>query len=444
MFVQLTRDFLGKKAGERIDLTEPDANALLANGTATAVHEDVLTPLVQRTLEQALTGVVGQVQSAVDSALKEFSCASARSRRHALPALFGEAGAGDPRRTFGRFLLAVRNHDLKTLEEMGSRFVEWTDEVDPSQKAALSTQTGTSGGYLVPIEFHERLMKLVAERSVVRPRATLVPMASRSCQIPALDVTSAPSAGDSALLGGVVARWTEEATALNETEPNLKQVDLINYELSGYSKVSNTLLADSAIGLEVFLMQLFSRAIAWYEDYAFLRGNGVAKPLGVQSWAGLIQPTRSTANQVKLADVASLYSRLLTGGSEQSICWVIHPTVLAQFLQMTGGDNVIFLGNDLAGRPRMKVLGYDLVVSEKVPALGSSNDLMLADFQHYLIGDRQQLEIAYSEHVAFLTNQSVWRFVSRVGGQPWLRDKVTLADASSTVSPFVGLSASTS
>jgi HK97 family phage major capsid protein len=67
--------------------------------------------------------------------------------------------------------------------------------------------------------------------------------------------------------------------------------------------------------------------------------------------------------------------------------------------------------------------------------------IRLADFQHYLIGDRQQVEIAYSEHVAFLSNQAVWRFVSRVGGQPWLRDKVTLADASSTLAPFVGLAA---
>ncbi len=65
----------------------------------------------------------------------------------------------------------------------------------------------------------------------------------------------------------------------------------------------------------------------------------------------------------------------------------------------------------------------------------------LCDFQHYLIGDRQQIEIAFSEHVAFLTNQSVWRFVSRVGGMPWLRDKVTLADGSSTLSPFVSVAA---
>src|SRR3712207_9265777 len=66
----------------------------------------------------------------------------------------------------------------------------------------------------------------------------------------------------------------------------------------------------------------------------------------------------------------------------------------------------------------------------------SLGDVLLLDLQHYLLGDRQQIEIAFSEHVAFLNNQGVWRFVSRVDGQPWLRDKVTLADASTTLSPL--------
>lgn len=51
------------------------------------------------------------------------------------------------------------------------------------------------------------------------------------------------------------------------------------------------------------------------------------------------------------------------------------------------------------------------------------------------------MEIAFSEHFAFTNNQGTWRFVSRVDGQPWLRGKVTLADATSTLSPFVSLAA---
>jgi HK97 family phage major capsid protein len=433
MFVQLTRDVMGRKAGDRLTLPDETAAPLLHEGSAVALPEDLSVD----PLEQVAAGIVGSVQNAVEKSLEQFAQAQTLSRKNAIPKIFGPAGSGDPRRTFGRFLLAVRHSDRRTLEELGSRFVEW-EECDTK---TMSTQTGTSGGYLVPTEFHARLMQLVAERSIVRPRATLIPMAGRSCQIPALDVTSSPAAGNSAFLGGVIARWTEEATALNETEPSLRQIDLNNYELSGYSRVSNTLLADSAVGLEAFLMQLFSRAIAWYEDHAFLRGNGVARPLGVLNWPGLIAVTRSASSAFSLADAATMYARLLPGYDPRYCCWVIHPTVLSRLLQMAAGDNAIFLGNDATGRPRMRLFGLDIEVSEKLPALNTLGDVLLCDFQHYLVGDRQQLEIAYSEHVAFLSNQAVWRFVSRVGGQPWMRSAITLSDGVSTLAPFVALSA---
>jgi HK97 family phage major capsid protein len=265
-------------------------------------------------------------------------------------------------------------------------------------------------------------------------------MSGREMEIPAIDVTTAPTAGDSAMLGGVVARWTEEGAPLTESEPALKQVKLTNYELSGYSKVSNSLFADAqAIGLDALLMQLFSRTIAWYEDYAFLRGNGVGKPLGILNWPGLITVTRSNTATVDLDDIAALYSRLLPAATVQNLVWAVHPTVLMSLLTMTGGDNVILLGNDVRGKPRWQILGHEVLVSEKLPVLNHPGDIVLMDLSHYLIGDRQQLEIAYSEHVAFLSNQSVWRFVSRIAGQPWLRDKVTLADGASTLSPFVAL-----
>src|SRR5262249_4304977 len=176
MFVQLTKDFLGHKAGERIELAEGDAAGLISSGTAATVADDVITPLITQALDRALGGVTGQIQSAVDAALKEFSNAQTLSRKNQVPRIFGEGNPGDTQKSFGRFLLAIQQKNPRVLEEMGSRFVEW-DNV--SQKTAMSTQTGTSGGYLVPAEFYSELMQLVSEKSLVRPRATVIPMSSR-------------------------------------------------------------------------------------------------------------------------------------------------------------------------------------------------------------------------------------------------------------------------
>ena len=45
MFVQLTKDFLGRKAGERIDVGEADAGSLIQSGTAVALSDDPLAVL---------------------------------------------------------------------------------------------------------------------------------------------------------------------------------------------------------------------------------------------------------------------------------------------------------------------------------------------------------------------------------------------------------------
>jgi HK97 family phage major capsid protein len=361
MWIELLTDLLGQKAGARIDVCDADARLLIDAKKAQDVANDPIVEAVTKSMAEALLKITGSISGAVDAAMKDFGNTLAKSRKNAVPAIFGENGNGEPKKTFGAFLLAIQHKNVKALEEieMGSFYVDWERPID--KKTAMTTQQGAQGGFAVPAEFYDRLMTLVSERSVIRPRATVLPMSSKEMEVPCLDHTTAPSAGDAAFLGGLTARWTEESTSgsnLQETEPNLKQIKLINYELSGYSKISNALLADNAIGLDALLMKLFRAAIAWYEDYAFLRGSGAGRPLGMLAWAGLISVTCGAANACSLADVAGMYGRLLPPlDGMNSVAWVIHPTVIIKLLTMTGGDNVIFLGNDITGKPRWQILG---------------------------------------------------------------------------------------
>jgi len=250
MFVLLKKAFQGQVVGARIDVSDEDAKSLLDAGIAEHVKGDPLAELAEKALEGAMGNLAAGLEKAVEKQLKAFSQAMTRSRKNATPLIFGEDGDGDTKgRTFGDWLLAIRRKDLKRLEEYGSHFVDWDVGVG-DQKAALNTQTGTQGGF----------------------------------------------AGDTAFIGGLKATWTEEAVAQTETEPVFKQIDVIAYELSGYSKISNALMADNAVGLDALLMQLFGRAIGWYEDYAFLRGSGACKPLGAITWPGFVSVTRSGAN----------------------------------------------------------------------------------------------------------------------------------------------------
>jgi HK97 family phage major capsid protein len=219
-------------------------------------------------------------------------------------------------------------------------------------------------------------------------------------------------------------------------------LELKAHELSGYAVSSNVLLQDAAFGLEKFLMVLFSGAIAWYEDYAFLQGNGVGKPQGIVTSKAALKVTRAggaNTSTFTYADAATMVSRLLPSSMSNAV-WIIHPYVLPLLVQLADASNRIVWVPNIGGAQEKipgTLFGRPVLFSEKMPALSNDGDVTLTDPGLYVIGDRMQLEIAASEHVNFLNNQMTWRVVERVDGQPWLDKPVTLADGSSTVSSIV-------
>ena len=322
-------------------------------------------------------------------------------------------------------------------------------------KVALAESVGTTGGYTVPPMFANQLLTLAVEDTIVAPRAAKQPLTSRTLQIPSLDITTNYGAGQSPFLGGILAKWTSEAATRDETEPQFRQTVLTAWELSFYSVASNNLLADNAVGLDSFLTQLFSAAIGWYTDYAFLRGDGVGKPLGILNAPATISVTRDQAAHFNFIDVANMLSQLYwLLRKSGSVAWVIHPSVIKDLYRMNdmsasqtgaGFGRVLFIPIDRGVQAEVpgaaqeigSLAGFPVLVSEKLPPLGTTGCVMLADFSKYLLGTRQELQIDVSPHVKFLNNQMTWRVTWRGDGQPWLNNTITLADGSHKVSPFL-------
>jgi HK97 family phage major capsid protein len=309
-------------------------------------------------------------------------------------------------------------------------------------KTPLAEGAGTTGGFLVPTEFYMQLQQIAGQNAVVRPRARIIPMGARSVHIPTLDVTTNYGAGVSPFYAGVVGQWVEEAQTRPEFEPQFKQVELIAHELSLLSKSSMTLLADNAVTLDAVITTLFGKALGFYEDYAFIQGTGAGKPLGILNAPASIVVNRSVANSFKLVDAAVMLSKLLIS-SMGSAVWIMSQTLIPQLVQLAdAAGRVVWIPNQqsMGGAAQslpVTLFGLPIIFTEKVGALGGKGDVMLADFQYYLIGDRQNVQIDTSMHAFFGTNQFAWRCIKRVDGQPWLDNAITLADGSTTVSPFV-------
>ncbi len=345
---------------------------------------------------------------------------------------------------------------VKYLESLGvQRVMQGKD--GHIEKAALAESSGVTGGYTVPPMFSNQLMTLAVEDTIVAPRAAKQPLTSRTLQVPSLDITTAYGAGVSPFLGGVYASWTTESATRSESEPQFRQTVLTAWELSFYTVASNTLLADNAIGLDSLLTQLFSAAIGWYTDYAFLRGDGVGKPLGILNAPATISVTRAAASHFSFYDVAAMLAQfywLLRGSS--SVAWVINQSVIQDLYRMNdmsagqatiGTGRVLFVPIDRGAQADIPqsaglqsigyLAGFPVLVSEKLPPLGTTGCVALCDFSKYLLGTRQELQIDVSPHVSFLKNQMTWRVVWRGDGQPWLNSSITLADNSTRVSPFL-------
>lgn len=337
-------------------------------------------------------------------------------------------------KSFADYLIAVQRHDTKRLERV--------------YKADLAEGAGATGGYLVPPEYANEILRVAVSRSAVRSQnPRVIPMASNEWNVPAVNYTGS-TANTFPQLGGVRAYWTEEAGAITESEPTFETIRLVAHKLAGYTQASNEVRADAGPTLEGLLRNLFAEAIALYEDWAFINGNGVGQPLGVLKAPCLVTEVAASSTFV-LSDIAAMLGKFMTRNNGG--VWFMHPKLIEKLVVLADGsgaaNNLIWMNNgQVQGAPPMSLMGKPIVWTDVMPILpaGSSasqiGGVLLADWSYYLIGDRAGLEIAYSEHYAFVNDQATWRFTKRLDGQPWLKQPVYLADGSNTVSPFVSLS----
>jgi len=123
--------------------------------------------------------------------------------------------------------------------------------------------------------------------------------------------------------------------------------------------------------------------------------------------------------------------------------WVMNSTVMPELYGLslnvgTGGSAMFIANGGIGGTPGSTLLGRPIIFTEKAQALGTAGDIRLVDFSHYLIGDRQSIELAVSEHSRFLTDETEFRLIQRVDGRPWLDSALTPKNGD-TLSPFVQL-----
>lgn len=304
----------------------------------------------------------------------------------------------------------------------------------------LSEVIPGDGGLLVPEEFRAELMMLALESAVVRPRANVIPMGGASLRFPAIkDTTHASN-----VFGGVVGTWVAEGGSVSSStnQPTFSAVRLVANKLVGYSVASNELRTDSAVSLEALINTLYPAAISYFEDDAFIQGTGAGQPLGILNADALISVGKETGQAAKTVvweNILNMYSRMLPQSLNTAV-WLAHndtfPQLASMSLTVGTAGSAVWLSNGVGGPP-VSILGRPVLFTEKCKTVGTAGDLYFVDLSQYLIGDRQSLTMAQSEHVLFTTDEYVWRFIARLDGRPWVASALTPRNGSTTVSPYI-------
>ncbi|MEV0618549.1 phage major capsid protein [Nonomuraea sp. NPDC050404] len=306
-----------------------------------------------------------------------------------------------------------------------------------------STVEPALGGFLVPEVLRATLLSSSLEGSIVRPRAMVVPMDGPSVPFPSVDETSHADS----VYGGITGTWVEEGQALPESEAKFGRTVLRANKLVSYCEVPSELPMDAPQAFGGFIDNAMPKAISFFEDKAFLTGNGAGKPLGVlntgnSALVAVAKESGQAADTILWENIIKMFARMLPA-SLGSAVWIASidsfPELATMALSIGTGGSAVWLNNGVEGPPAT-ILGRPCYFTEKTSKLGDQGDIAFVDFGQYLLGDRQQMRVESSTHYKFGNDMIVYRVIERVDGRPWMKSAITPANGSAnTLSPYVTL-----
>jgi len=405
---------------------------------------------VEKEMQDALDASVKQIEDtltanikgAVDVQIKEALSAKAEAEKK-------EADKADEKfKSFGEYLHSivkmrrdgVPDNRLTYLDSKGNLS---KPSVNAHGKATLVEGTDSAGGFIVPTIQNMAIINEGLESAIIRPNgAFAVPMVSDNLSYPRVNETNRTAS----VKGGIVAYWQGEGSTYTESEPVFGEIKLTAKKLMGYTKISDELMADSAISLDPFLRREFAEAWAWFEDIAFLRGTGSGQPLGILNAPCLVSVTRGDTDDTILQDIVNIWSRVSVASRSKAVWFMNHENLPKMILNMHAANTVtntygaqMLWQQNIYDPVKSQIFGRPVIFTEKMGAQGTVGDIGCFDLSRYLIGDRQGLTIDLSNQVYWTTGHIAFRFTERVDGQPMVGSAITPYKGSATLSPFVSI-----
>lgn len=313
---------------------------------------------------------------------------------------------------------------------------------DPRIQAAATTYgnetTLADGGYAVPPDFREKIVKKIAGEDSLLARTDQQTTSSDRITVP-LDNTTPHQE-----TGGIQAYWDNEAAAMTPSKPALEQLEVKAHRMTALVPVTEELMAD-APQLSQYLPGKVADKFTSKLNKAIIQGDGVAKPKGLLlagSKVTVDQEAGQDAGTIVFGNITKMWSRLHASLRAGAV-WLANQDIEPQLYGMTvPGTQPSFPAylppGGLSGAPYGMLMGRPVIPQEFCKTVGTEGDLILTNLSSYLTvqkvgGMRSDVSI----HLYFDQNIVAFRFVIRIGGQSWWSNPMTRAEGNNTLSNIV-------
>jgi len=324
--------------------------------------------------------------------------------------------------------------------------------VDPRlyeiRATGLGEQVGADGGFLLQEDFSTSLLQdaMATGRLASMCREVTISSNANSMKLPGIDETSRASTR----WGGLLGYWLDEAAEKTASKPKFRRIELNLNKLVVLVYATDELLSDATV-LEQVIRQGAAQEIGFQLDDAIINGSGVGRPLGILNAGCLVSQAieaGQAADTVVFENIVKMWSRIFAGSQPNSV-WLINQNVFPQLATMslsvgTGGAPVWLPAGGASGSPYSSLMGRPVMPIEHCASIGDLGDIIPAVFGGgYILATKGGVQSDMSIHVRFVYDESVFRFVVRVDGQPVRASALTpyKGGSSWTQSHFVALAA---
>ena len=273
---------------------------------------------------------------------------------------------------------------------------------------AMSTIVAADGAVMVPTQFIPKIVRLIESYSTVRQDATLIPMKSKTVELPALTA-------------GIIVYFPGEKKTIPKTKPEFELLTMIAKKMAALIPITEELIEDSAIEVANLLANLIAEGFAEKEEYLVFCGDDATDPFDGLLNVDDTNIVTMDGGDDSFLDITYEYLRKmqnpLTKAARRGAKYYLNSTVMNHLAQLKddAGNYIVNPGQD--GLPKT-LCGYDYELIDSMPDLADDDAdtpfVAFGNLRHVYFGDRRKLMIKSSEHVAFADDVTFLKGTQRI------------------------------